>query len=327
MTGAGQDLYEAALQFMNEGDDYLVVSHVQPDGDAVSSTLAASWLLGKLGKKAVLANEDLVPDRLRFMAGSEGILRYGDNQGRTFKRIIAVDCADFKRIGRIAEWFEDGYELLNIDHHPTNNGYGAVNLVVPDAAATAQILYGLVRTACMPLEQPAAEMLYTGLLTDTGGFRYSNTDTRVMQAASELLEAGAGGHAIADRLLERMSLPQLKLLRLGLNRMEFHFGDRVCTMHISPEDMQETGAAPEDLEGLVNYARNVEGVDAGILFKGLRDGGVKASLRSGGTLDVAAIASRFGGGGHIRAAGCRLDGPIGEAMSSLLAVIREELKD
>ncbi|SDT46788.1 phosphoesterase RecJ domain-containing protein [Paenibacillaceae bacterium GAS479] len=317
--------YEAVLAYMNEGDDYLVVSHVQPDGDAISSTLAAAWLLRKLGKRVTLVNEDSVPDRLRFLSGSELIqpLSALDSK-RSFSRIVAVDCADFKRIGKVAEQFADGYELLNIDHHPTNNLYGVCNLVVPDAAATAQILYELIVASGHPLELEAAEMLFTGLLTDTGGFRYANTDTRVMQTSAKLLEVGVNGHLIADRLLETMTLPQLKLLRLGLNRMQFQYDDRVCSMLITPEDMDETGAVPEDLEGLVNYARNVEGVEAGVLFKGMRDGSVKASLRSGGSLDVAAIASAFGGGGHIRAAGCRLDGT--EAMKSLLTAIGEALE-
>ncbi|MCM3745964.1 bifunctional oligoribonuclease/PAP phosphatase NrnA [Paenibacillus pasadenensis] len=325
MSGQLLREYEAAIKFMNEGDDYLVVSHVQPDGDAISSTLATAWLLRKLGKRVTLVNEDTVPDRLRFMNGSELIQPLGGlSSDLRFSRIVAVDCADFKRIGRVSERFAEGYELLNIDHHPTNNLYGVANLVVPDAAATAQILYELIAAHGLKLDVEAAEMLYTGLLTDTGGFRYSNTDTRVMTTAAKLLEAGVNGHAIADRLLEAMSLPQLKLLRLGLNRMQFQYGDRVCSMLITPEDMADTGAAPEDLEGLVNYARNVEGVEAGVLFKGMRDGSVKASLRSGTTLDVSAIAASFGGGGHVRAAGCRLDGP--EAMPLLLAAIGEALE-
>ncbi|QJC54344.1 bifunctional oligoribonuclease/PAP phosphatase NrnA [Paenibacillus albicereus] len=317
--------FKAAMHFLNEGDDYLVVSHVQPDGDAISSTLAAAWLLGRLGKRFVLANQDPVPDRLRFLSGSEGI-RSLDQLGTDvrFKRIVAVDCADYKRIGLLADRFADGAELLNIDHHPTNDAYGACNLIVPEAAATAQILYELIAESGHALDPSAAELLYTGLLTDTGGFRYSNTDTRVMQTAAKLLEAGADGYRIADRLLETMTLPQLKLLRLGLNRMEFRFGDRVCSMRITPEDMADTGAAPEDLEGLVNYARNVEGVEAGILFKGMRDGSVKASLRSGGTLDVAALASAFGGGGHVRAAGCRLEGEV--QIDALLAAVGEALE-
>ncbi|QGG58771.1 bifunctional oligoribonuclease/PAP phosphatase NrnA [Paenibacillus sp. B01] len=317
--------FEAAMSFLNEGDDYLVVSHVQPDGDAISSTLAAAWLLDRLGKRVVLANQDPVPDRLRFLSGSERILSLDSlAPDLRFKRIVAVDCADFKRIGQLSERFAEGAELLNIDHHPTNDAYGVCNLIVPEAAATAQILFELIAASGHALDAAAAELLYTGLLTDTGGFRYSNTDTRVMQTAARLLEAGADGYRIADRLLETMTLPQLKLLRLGLNRMEFRFDDRVCSMLITPEDMAEIGAAPEDLEGLVNYARNVEGVEAGVLLKGLRDGSVKASLRSGGTLDVAAIASAFGGGGHIRAAGCRLEDDV--QIEALLSAIGEALE-
>ena len=121
--------YEAALQFMNEGDDYLVVSHVQPDGDAVSSTLAVAWLLKALGKSVVMANEDEIPQRLQFMSGSERIERYSTSlQRRKFSRIVAVDCADFSRMGRMADWFEEGYQLLNIDHHPRTIAMAALIL-------------------------------------------------------------------------------------------------------------------------------------------------------------------------------------------------------
>lgn len=317
---------QEALSFIQGGDDYLVVSHVQPDGDAISSTSAVAWLLSKLGKRAVLINESIVPSKLDYLPEAKAIIHYKQQPpGRKFKRIIAVDCADFRRIGEVSDLFEEPYELLNIDHHPTNDGYGTVNVVRPDAAATVEILYDLIRRAGVPLDLDAATAIYTGLLTDTGGFRYSNTSPRVMEIAANLLAVGVSGHRLADHLLERMTVPQLKMLRLGLNRLQFSADNRICWLHIESSDMDEIGAVSEDLEGLVNYALNIEGVEVGILFKGMEDGEVKASMRSAGKVDVAAIAKRFGGGGHTRASGCRLDGPLAEAMPRVVAEIGKAL--
>jgi len=321
-----KELLEQAIRFIHEGDDYLVVSHVQPDGDAISSTVVIGWLLEKLGKKYTLINEGASPSRLHYLHLSDTIINYGASKpDRQYKRIIAVDCADFRRIGEVEACFADGFELLNIDHHPTNDLFGTANVVNSSAAATVEILFDLVQQTGVQLDEPVATAIYTGLLTDTGGFRYSNTTPRVMEIASQLLQLGVNGHWIADHLLERMTMPQLKLLQLGLSRLAFSDDAKIGWLYIEANDLAVTGAAPEDLEGLVNYARNVDGVEVGILFKEMMNGHVKVSLRSAGEADVAAIAQSFGGGGHVRAAGCRMDGPLTESMKQVVEAVRKAL--
>lgn len=319
---------EQAIAFMREGDDFLVVSHVQPDGDAISSTVVIGWLLDKLGKRYTLINEGTVPSRLHYLHLSDTIVNYNDSQPeRKFNRIIAVDCADYRRIGDVAACFADGCELLNIDHHPTNDDFGSVNLVQSNAAATVEILYQLIEQAGVSMDVQVATAIYTGLLTDTGGFRYSNTTPSVMHKAAALLMHGVDGHWIADHLLERMTMPQLKLLQLGLSRLTFSDDAKIGWLYIEANDLAKTGAAPEDLEGLVNYARNVDGVEVGILFKELMNGQVKVSLRSAGMADVAAIAQSFGGGGHVRAAGCRHDGPLTQSIEQIVEAVRKALSN
>jgi phosphoesterase RecJ-like protein len=331
---AGQETFSAAyrkqldeaLSFIHDGDRFLVVSHVQPDGDAISSTLVIGWLLRRLGKQAVMINEGAVPVRLSFLDGADTIINFIKQPvTETFDRIIAVDCADFRRIGLIAGVFSEGAKLLNIDHHPTNDSFGAVNLIREDAAATVEILYDLISHSGISPDIEAATAIYTGLLTDTGGFRYSNTSPSVMQVASLMLSKGVRGHWIADHLLERMTKSQLLLLQRGLSRLTFSDDNRIAWLFVAYADMAETGAVGDDLEGLVNYARNVEGVEVGILFKETESGEVKVSMRSSGKADVAAIAQSFGGGGHVRAAGCRLDGPIPDAITILVQAVREAL--
>ncbi|SDW26484.1 bifunctional oligoribonuclease/PAP phosphatase NrnA [Paenibacillus sp. CF384] len=325
-SAAYQEQLQAALDFIRDGNRFLVVSHVQPDGDAISSTIVVGWLLRQLGKQAVLINEGAVPIRLHFLESSASIINYSKQPlEETFDRIIAIDCADFRRIGRISERFAESAQLLNIDHHPTNDAFGTANLIRIDAAATVEILYDLIEHGAISLDREVATAIYTGLLTDTGGFRYSNTTPRVMQVASRMLAEEVEGHWIANHLLEQMTKPQLLLLQRGLNRLTFSDDNRIAWLYVAFSDMSETGAVGDDLEGLVNYAVNVEGVDVGILFKETENGDVKVSMRSSGKADVAAIAQSFGGGGHVRAAGFRLEQGMQEAIGKVVQAASEAL--
>lgn len=319
---------DAALQFIKDRDDFLVIAHVQPDGDAISSTLIIGWLLRKWGKTFRMINNNQPPGRLSFLANYEDILIYeklGHTADRQYSAVICVDCADYERIGKAIDWVHPDAEILNIDHHPTNNRYGSVALIRDDAAATAEILFDMLTHGQIELDTDVATAMYTGLLTDTGGFRYSNTTSHVMQVAANLLEYGVQGSQIADTLLEQMSLAQMLLIQRGLSRLTFSEDHRMSWLYITPEDMKETGALNEDLEGLVNYPRNIEGVDVGILFKQLEDKRVKVSLRSNEKANVSVIAQHFGGGGHVRAAGCTIYKPLDEAINEVIEQVKQHL--
>ncbi|AWB44343.1 DHH family phosphoesterase [Paenibacillus sp. CAA11] len=315
-----------AVAFIKEHDDFLVVSHVQPDGDAVSSTLAVGWLLSCLGKKYTMINEGPIPRRMSYLWHADQILNLSETSpGRTYKYIICVDCADFQRVGETKNCFEEGALILNIDHHPTNDAYGSVNLIRPQAAATAEILFDLLLAFDFPLDVDAATAIYTGLLTDTGGFRYSNTTPEVMRIASKLLEYGVDGPGLSEKLLEQMTFSQLKILTRALNKLERTEDGRISWVSITDEDLAECGAIHEDLEGIVNYPRNVMGVEVGMLFKVINDRAVKVSMRSAGNVDVAAVCQSFGGGGHTRAAGARLEGTLDEVVARVVERVKEQL--
>lgn len=322
--------YEQSLQqthkFLLEHDDYLVVSHVQPDGDAVSSTLAVGWLLSCLGKKYTMLNEGPIPKRMEYLWHAGEIMNMASSEPpRQYSNVICVDCADFQRVGLTHRFFADDALILNIDHHPTNNGYGQVNLIKPDAAATAEILFDLLKTFELDWDLDIATAIYTGLLTDTGGFRYTNTSPKVMATVSELLSLGVNGPELAEVLLEEMTLPQVKILNKALNTLQLSPEGDIAWLYVTPEDMIECAAANEDLEGIVNYPRNIRGVEVGILFKVIHEHAVKVSLRSAGKVDVAALAQTFGGGGHIRAAGARIEATLEEAMAQVLEEVRRRL--
>lgn len=317
---------DEALAFIKANASFLVVSHVQPDGDAISSTVVVSWLLERMGKKAILVNESELPSRLSYLHHFDQIVSLKQQKPEaSFDAVIAVDCADNRRIGEVSSLFPENCALLNIDHHPTNNLFGTVNVIQPDAAATAEILFDLIERAGLTPDLDCATAIYTGLLTDTGGFRYSNTSPRVMEIAAKLLAIGVSGSKLADHLLEKMTFAKLKLLQMSLARLTFSDDLKIGWVYIGKNDLADCGAVSEDLEGIVNYALNVDGVEVGILFKETSDGAVKASIRSAGKADVAAIAQAFGGGGHVRASGCRLDKPMEEAITTLVEAARKAL--
>ncbi|KQY83162.1 exopolyphosphatase [Paenibacillus sp. Root52] len=321
--------YEQALQsgkkFLLEHDDYLVVSHVQPDGDAVSSTVTVGWLLSCLGKTFTMINEGEIPGRMRFLWGADDIVNMTEQPpARKFKAVICVDCADFARVGLTRHYFEEDAVILNIDHHPTNNAYGTVNIIKSDAAATAEILFDLVSLFPVTLNKDAATAIYTGLLTDTGGFRYANTSPNVMTTASKLLEHGVDGPYLAQTLLEQVTLPQVRILNQALNSLQMTDDGKIAWVVVTPEDMITCGAANEDLEGIVNYPRNIQGVEVGIFFKVINDSAVKVSLRSAGKVDVAELAQTFGGGGHVLAAGCRLEGMLEDIVAKVLKQVNAQ---
>lgn len=273
-----------------------------------------------------MLNEGQIPQRMEYLWHADQIVNLSEGSlPRQYSHVICVDCADFQRVGLTQQHFASDALILNIDHHPTNNGYGAVNLIKPDAAATAEILFDLLKTFELKWDIDIATAIYTGLLTDTGGFRYSNTSPKVMAAVSELLALGVNGPDLAETLLEEMTLPQVKVLNRALSTLQLSPEGDIAWVYVTPQDMLDCGAANEDLEGIVNYPRNIRGVEVGILFKVIDDHAVKASLRSAGKVDVALLAQAFGGGGHTRAAGARINGSLEEAVAQVLEEVKRHL--
>jgi phosphoesterase RecJ-like protein len=317
----------AAAAFIKEHNDFLVVSHIQPDGDAASSSYVTGYMLKQLGKSFTLINEGAMPAKFDYLWGSELAVDFSKQDfNRQFHNVISVDCADFSRMGKISTLFDDRAELLNIDHHPTNDRFGTCHLIKEDAAATVQILYDLALELNISPSKEFGACIYTGLLTDTGGFRYSNTSPRVMEIASSLLSLGVEGAVIAEQVLERLTYSQIVLMQKALSTLAFSHNRRLAWLSVSLRDLEQTGASSEDSDGLVNYPRNVEGVEVGMLFKEKEPGVVKVSLRSAGTVDVARIAQSFGGGGHVRASGCTVHGTLEQAIVIIVQEVGKELK-
>ncbi|MFD2371344.1 bifunctional oligoribonuclease/PAP phosphatase NrnA [Brevibacillus sp. GCM10020057] len=309
---------QEAVRFMHARDRFLVLSHVNPDGDATGSALAVAMMLEQLGKEYMVVNEGETPEKFHFLPRFNRLRNLSKNPlDETFEAVIAVDCADESRMGDVRSLFASGAVLLNIDHHPTNDGFGTVNLIRTDAAATAEILYDVAVAAGLTFNEELALCIYTGLLTDTGGFRYSNTSPHVMEIASQLLRYGVKPAEVAERCLEEITLAHIKILRLALQSLELSHRNLVASLTVRLDDFAQAGATREDAGGLVNYCRNIEGVEVGVSFVESEADVVKVSMRARDRVDVSAIAKELGGGGHAKAAGCTIRGSLQEAKEKL----------
>jgi len=279
-------------------------------------------ILKALKKSFRLANPDALPDKYRILPWADELLTSQDVAASgPFRCVLALDAADLKRLEPFPERFAEDALILNIDHHPTNTRYGTAQLIIPESAATAQLVYYLACALEVEIDEPLATCLYTGIMTDTGGFRYSNTDAEVMRIAGDLLAAGANSARLAEQFLERMTLAQMQLLQRTLSRMRWDLDSRVAWTYVTAQDFSETGATDADVDGLVQYALRVEGVVVGMLFRETAEKRCKISFRSRAPVDVSRLAARFGGGGHARAAGCTVDGELEQVVEQ----VRREL--
>jgi phosphoesterase RecJ-like protein len=319
-----QQLQEAA-RFIQENDRFLVISHVNPDGDAIGSTCSMACMLDKLGKSFVMVNEDRVSKRFTVIPRSDQIVgRSEQGLPEGFQAVIAVDSADFDRIGQTKALLSEGTPILNIDHHPTNDGWGSVSLIREDAASTTEVLFALCQELQIPLDEELATCLYAGLMTDTGGFRFSNTTVAVMRTAADLMEAGVNATRLSEGLMGTMTKGQVELLKHALQTMEYASEGRIAWISIKEEEIAELVEDPTDTEGLVNYPRSIQGVEVGLMFKQVDSERVKVSLRSK-DVDVSAIAQSFGGGGHVKASGCTFQGSLEDAVSQVVRKVQEAL--
>jgi phosphoesterase RecJ-like protein len=319
MTDTRADL-EAIADALRRHDRFLVVTHENPDGDALGSLLAAAIALRSLGKDAVmyLPGVTPLPREYAFMPLDELVrARPPDASERV---LLAVDCAKAERIGD-PQAVERAPLVLDVDHHHDNTRFGDLNLIVADASSTGEVLRDVIRELGLELTPELAEPLYIALVTDTGRFQYTNTTPKALRLAAELVEAGADIHAVFQQVYESVEFAKLKLLARALDRAEVLEGGRIVVSHLLRDDFAAAGAAEPYSEGIIDYLRAVEGAELAVLVREqLNDAAQahKGSLRSSiDELDVSAIARRFGGGGHRQAAGFSTDLPLPEIVGQI----------
>jgi len=294
------------IQRLKNEQSFYLISHMLPDGDSIGSLLAMGEGLLSLGKQVRLFTPGQIPKKYAFLKGSELVSSevLMDDPDVT---IIVLDSSDLDRLDLFKEAVSKSRQIINIDHHITNQHFGTLNLVDPSAAATGEIVYHLLEDLQVKLTGSIAESLYVAIATDTGSFKYDNTTSNTHRVVADLLEFGLSPGTLSQIMFDERPLSFYILLKDALSSLEMYAGRRIAVMSLSKDIRERSGATTDDLDGIVNYTRNIEGIELGILFYVDSNSEVKVGFRSK-SLDVSILAGKFNGGGHAKAAGCRLHG-------------------
>lgn len=309
---------------------FLITSHANLEGDALGSELALFSLLGRLGKRATIVNEDDIPYGYDFLPGKDNIKKFNKRNLKSIKFdcFVVLDSSDLKRTGEVYRInLEAQRPVLNIDHHISNKKFGNINWVEPDVSSCSEMIYKLYKKLGITLNRDAAISLYTGILADTGSFRYSNTSWLTHKIASELLKYDISVPEIFKNVYENITYPDMRILLRTLPRIRRFAQGRVIWLTLRRQMLKNKRLSFDLTEHILSFARSIKGVEVGVLFKeklGRRDE-IGVNLRSQGKVDVNKIASFFGGGGHRTASGCTIYGNIDAVRRKVLAKIRREL--
>lgn len=307
---------------LRAAEELLLTAHILPDGDSVGSLLGLGLALRDAGCRVTMFSADEVPVRYRFLKGADSVVT-GRLPEKQYDCVISLDCSDHNRLRPIWDKIKDSF-IVNIDHHATNRRFGKLNYVDSHASATGEIVFALLETMGLPLTEDVAAALYVAISTDTGSFKFESTTPDTHRIAARLLEAGAKPKEITPIVFDMKNRASVFALREALNTLTFTDDGKVAWLWLTEDTMAAAGALDEDLEGIVNYAKNIEGVEIGLFFREKSDGTVKIGFRSH-NVDVGKLAEKLGGGGHARAAGCSFEGNVKEAVEAVVAAVRQEL--
>jgi len=311
------EIREAILQRQR----FVLTSHARPDGDAIGSQVAMALALRQLGKSASLVGADPAPPQFQTFPGVRDIEVSTTVHGH-FDAAIVMECGDLSRTG--VEGF-DKYFVINIDHHPGNTMYGALNWFDEGSAACGEMVFDLIDALGVTLTPEIATHIYIAILTDTGGFHFSHITPRTFDICRRCTEAGAQPEAIARAVYDSSTMGRLRLMGAVLHNLEFEAGGRLALANLSLRLLEETGASHEDSDGLINIPLTVKEVQAVAFFKEIAPESYRISMRSKGDVDVNSVARTLGGGGHKNAAGGGLDGPYADVRARLLAELTRAL--
>lgn len=307
-----------AARFLKESDNILILSHHFPDGDTLGSAYALAMALLKLGKRTRVECSDPIPSKYRYFTSIPDFPEFEP------ECVVAVDIADPQLFGFKLQHYAERIDLC-IDHHASNSHY-AKRLLLQETGATAEIIWRVIAAMGVEPDFDIAQAVYTGITTDTGCFRYSNTTAQTHRIAAELMELGVEAARINRIMFEVKTRARFEMERAALDSVEYYFGGRCAVMYITQQMIRDTGAKDSDLEGLPPLTRQIEGVKIGVTIREKADGSYKVSLRTGASYDASVICKALGGGGHARAAGCTLDGTREEARDTVLAAVAKVME-
>lgn len=306
--------------FLEARDNFTLLTHAQPDGDTIGSAYALAYALKLKGKRVRVLCGDHIPSKFKYIMNS---LKPDNDACDT---VIALDVADTKLLGSLEDEYKDIIELC-IDHHVSNREYAKNLLLDPTASATCEVVYHVIKGLDVPFTKHILDGIYTGIITDSGCFKYSNCTATTHRIAAELIDLGVDYAEINRVMFDTKSRGRIKIEAAVMDNMEFAFGGRVALIAVTQKMIKEAGCTTSDLDGINTLSRIIEGVMVGVTLREKEGGKYKVSLRTNAPIDATKICSEFGGGGHPRAAGCELECSLEEAKARIIPVVKAALEE
>ncbi len=325
-------IFQELIDELDKAKTLFITAHVGPDGDTLGSMLGLKFALEK-GRQNLHTVDCVIsgkmPDAYGFMPGIRDVGRMESitTLQSQYDLALCVDCGSIDRLGPAQVVFEQAKISVNIDHHISNSKFGKINIVDPNAAASGEVVFDLLKEMKIPLDASIATCLYTAIVTDTGGFKYSNTTPKVLEVAAHLVSAGANPEYIFKQLYEEQPLSQMRLHADAFLNAQFNADQTIGWSVITRDMLEKHQALDEHVDGLVETLRRVDSVLVAAIFKETRERGCKVSLRSDThDIDVSAIMAQFGGGGHKMAAGCTINAPVPQAIEEVIPILEERVR-
>ncbi len=323
---------QEAVDFIKSHKSFLISTHTNMEGDALGSKLGLYFLLRKIGKRAFMVSEEHIPCGYEFLPGLGKIRHFKDNlKNLKFDCFVTVDCSDLKRTGEVYTLNSGNKPILNIDHHISNSNFGTVNWVMPEASSASEMIFHLYKKMGVALDKDSALALYTGILTDTGSFRFNNTSSFTHIIAGELLSHGINVAEVYKNIYSNIPYSNLRLLSRILPDMKTILSGKVVWFEVGKQILKKQNGIYFDLsENILSFARMLKGLEVAVLFReNFAEGPeIRVNFRSQGKIDVNRVANFFGGGGHKSASGCTIKGlTLAQARKKVLNKIKIEFKN
>ncbi|MBQ8380235.1 MAG: bifunctional oligoribonuclease/PAP phosphatase NrnA [Clostridia bacterium] len=315
-------MFKEAREIVKNSKSVYVVAHVNPDGDAIGSTFAVYFALKKLGKDVHV----IMPAYSTVFEFLPGVEHSVENvKEEEYDLLIALDASDRTRLAMSEEDYNKAKKVIMLDHHQISNPYGDFRYINDLKSSASEIAYLFIKSLEVDFDENIATLLYTGIMTDTGSFNYSNANSDTFRVVADLLDNGAKAVEVCKKLNDTMKEAKLKLIAKTVDNMEVYYDGKMRYSYVSYQEIQELGLGDEDAEGMTNYLRAVEGTEVAVYVRGKSDGSLKVSMRSGGKVDTSKIAIAFGGGGHPRAAGYTMKESLEIEKEKLIKAVGEML--
>ncbi|KAB3531336.1 DHH family phosphoesterase [Alkaliphilus serpentinus] len=301
-----------------------VISHINPDGDSLGSALALAVTLSTINSNVTLYINDVLPAKYEFLPEVHRFIMFKEEELEEFDITFVLDCGDIDRLGSSRSLADRTKNLVNIDHHVSNNHYGDINIIDVKASSTSQMVYHLIDEILqLPITPEVATCLYVGIVTDTGSFKYDNTSPETHRVVAKLLELGVDIEDITIHLFQNNSYKGVKFLGEFLKSLEILIDGKLALATISLQMLNKYSLDPDETDSIINYGRDIKGVEVAVTLKEVDKNLIKISLRSKTNIDVNEIAKAFGGGGHKKASGATLKGTIEEVRERVVEEVRK----